>query len=215
MDRVSPPARLLATLVFVALSTPIAARAEGFVDLRSGGSFTDDGDASASAFGTTIVSGDIDFEDSLTGGVRAGYWLDAVPWVGAAADVSYFAPDDDDGEGEFDVIPISPLLMLRVPLVISDEHPNGRVRPFAAIGPGIFVSIADIDALGFSDTTAEVGVDARAGLTLQVSSAVAVFLEYRYTWFETEFEDDVGSVPLDLEVEFSTHHVGAGLDFTF
>ena len=49
---------------------------------------------SASAFGTTIVSGEIDFEDSLTGGVRAGYWFDAVPWIGAAADVSYFAPDE-------------------------------------------------------------------------------------------------------------------------
>ena len=62
---------------------------------------------------------------------------------------------------EFDVIPISPLLMLRVPLVTTEELPNGRVPALrSASGPG-FVSIADIDA-----TTAirhhelEVGVDA-------------------------------------------------------
>jgi hypothetical protein len=63
--------------------------------------------------------------------------------AGLAADVSYFAPDDDTGGPEYDVIPVSPLLMLRAPISTSEEFPNGRVQPFLGVGPGIFVAIAD------------------------------------------------------------------------
>ncbi len=211
MDRISPIA-FLAALVLVALPASNAARAEGFVDLRVGGSFTEDNDVEVDPpGGGGSFEFPTEYEDSPNGGVRGGYWFDPVPWLGVAGDVSYFAPDDDTlGGPEIDVIPISPLLMLRAPLVTSEEFPNGRVQPFTGIGPGIFVSIADFDTAG-DDETAEVGLDAHAGLNFQVTRQVSLFAQYRYTYVEPEFEIQGA----DIEPELSTHHVGVGAGFHF
>jgi opacity protein-like surface antigen len=211
MDRFSPIA-FLAALVLVALPAPNAARAEGFVDLRVGGAFTEDNDV---GFDPPGGAGPFDFptqyEDSVTGGVRGGYWFESLPWLGLAGDVSYFAPDDDTSFGaEYDVIPLSPLLMGRVPIATSEEFPHGRVQPFIGVGPGIFVSLADFGA-GADDETVEVGADLHAGLNVQVTRMVSVFAEYRYTYVEPEFEVQ----GVDIEPELSTHHIGVGAGFHF
>jgi opacity protein-like surface antigen len=208
MARISPIA-LIATLVLVGLPTSNAARAEGFVDLRIGGSFTEDNDVEVDTPGGS-GSFETEYEDSVTGGVRGGYWFESLPWLGVAGDVSYFAPDQDTSGGpEYDVIPISPLLMLRAPLVTSEEFPHGRVQPFVGVGPGIFVSLADFGTE--DDETVEVGADLHTGLNVQVTRMVSVFAEYRFTYVEPEFE--VGGA--DIEPELSTHHVGVGAGFHF
>ena len=128
MDRISPIA-LIATLVLVALPAPNAARAEGFVDLRVGGSFTEDGDVELTVRAASISSSPPSTRIPSPEAFAAGYWFDSLPWLGLAADVSYFAPDDDTfGGPEIDVIPISPLLMLRAPLVTRRGVP-ARPRP--------------------------------------------------------------------------------------
>lgn len=197
-------------ILLVAVATPIGAGAEGFVDLRVGGSFTEDNDVELSVPGASI---DIptEYEDSVNGGIRAGYWFDSLPWLGLAADVSYFAPDDDTPGGpEYDIIPVSPLLMGRIPIATTEEFPHGRFQPFLGVGPGIFVSLADFGAAG-DDDTVEVGVDIHAGVNVQVTRMVSVFAEYRYTYVEPEFEVQ----GLDIEPELSTHHVGVGVGFHF
>ena len=156
-----------------------------------------------------------DFEDSVTGGVRGGYWFDPLPWLGLAGDVTYFGPDDDiPGGPEIDVIPISPLLMLRAPLVTDEEFPNGRLQPFAGVGPGIFVSLVDFGG-GDDDESVDVGLDVHAGLKFLVTPNVGIFVQYRYTWFEPELELDVGPFDVDVEPELSTHHAAAGIGFHF
>ena len=212
MSRIAPLARLIFSLSLVAPWTS-AVRAEGFVDLRVGGAFTEDGDVELSAGGASIEF-ERSYEDSPTGGVRGGYWFDSLPWFGLAGDVSYFAPDDDDGGPEIDVIPISPLLMLRAPLAPSDEFPNGRVQPFAGVGPGIFVSLVDFGA-GDEDEGVNVGLDAHAGLRFLVTPNVAIFAQYRYTWFDSETEIQGGPIDIDVETELSTHHVAGGIGFHF
>src|SRR5262245_47410592 len=111
-------ALVLASIVCFALSSS-AAHAEGFVDLRVGGAFTEKGDIDISA-GPLAVGFETEYDDSVTGGVRGGYWFESLPWIGLAAEVTYFGPDDDTGGGpEYDVIPLSPLLMGRVPILKS------------------------------------------------------------------------------------------------
>src|SRR6267143_1053593 len=126
MDRIASLVRLFSPLLILAFSAPGAARAESFVDLRAGGAFTPDGDVHLHLRGDGSATFRTRYKDSVTGGVRGGYWFDSLPWLGVAADVSYFAPDDDTGGPKIDVIPIAPLLMLRVPLATSNEFPNGR-----------------------------------------------------------------------------------------
>lgn len=211
MDRISPIA-LIATFVLVALPALNAARAEGFVDLRVGGSFTEDNDVEIDPpGGGGSFEVPTQYEDSVNGGVRGGYWFDSLPWLGLAADVSYFGPNDDTPGGpEYDLIPLSPLLMARVPIATSEEYPHGRVQPFIGVGPGIFVSLADFGAAG-DDETVEVGADVHAGLNVQVTRMVSLFAEYRFTYVEPEFEVQ----GVDIEPELATHHVGAGVGFHF
>jgi len=186
------------------------ARGEPFVDLRVGGAFTEDNDVEL-RFGGASATFPTEYEDSPTGGVRGGYWFDVLPWVGIAADVSYFAPDDDTlGGPEYDVIPVSPLLMGRIPIATSEEYPHGRLQPFLGVGPGIFVSLIDFDD-GSDDETVEVGLDLHAGMNVQLTPLVSVFAEYRYTYFEPEFEIQ----NLEIEPELSTHHFGIGVGFHF
>lgn len=199
---------VLASIAWIALSSHTA-RAEGFVDLRVGGAFTENGDVDISA-GPLSVGFETEYEDSVTGGVRGGYWFEPLPWLGLAADVTYFGPDDDTAGGpELDVIPISPLLMARVPIAKSEEYPYGQVQPFLGIGPGIFISLVDFDP--GDDESVDVGVDLHAGVNVQLTRMVSVFAEYRYTYFEPEFEIQ----GVDIEPELSTHHAAVGVGFHF
>jgi hypothetical protein len=64
----------------------------------------------------------------------------------------------------------------------------------------------------------DVGFDGRAGLAIQLSRSFALFGEYRYTYVEPHFEDeiDVASAPfsfetdVDIEPDLATHHVVFG-----
>jgi opacity protein-like surface antigen len=193
------------------------AHAEAFFDLRGGASFTDKGDVEGAAvFGPFFFSTDFEseFEDSATVGGRGGYWFEAFPWIGLAADASWFAPDTEGGGLELDVIPVSPLLMLRAPLVSDEEFPRGRFQPFLGIGPGIFITLVDGGA-GYSDEPVDVGLDLHAGLRFLLTRSVGLFVQYRFTSYEVEADDDVGGVSVETNVDLDTHHVAGGLGFTF
>jgi opacity protein-like surface antigen len=203
MTRVAPIFLLIAVL------PPLDARGEAFIEGRVGGAFTEDNDVEVSVPGASIDFS-TEYDESITGGGRFGYWFESLPWLGLAVDVSYFAPDDDTANADYDVIPVSPLLMLRAPLATSEEFRNGRIQPFLGVGPGIFVSSADFSGAGDDDTT-EVGADVHAGLNFQVTRMVSIFGEYRYTYVEPEFH----VLGVDIEPELSTHHIALGMGFHF
>jgi hypothetical protein len=203
-------------LLLAALAAPIAAHAEFFAELRVGGTFTEDADTEITVLGTPVASAEADIDDSVTGGGRAGYWFDGLPWVGLAADASYFAVDADPGSAEIDVVPVSPLLMLRAPLSSTEEFPHGRLQPFLGVGPGIFITEIDADS-GYRDSELDVGVDLHAGLKFLATREVGLFLEYRFTSFEADFSDTIPAVgvPIETEIDLDSHHVGGGIAFHF
>ena len=206
-------ARFSSTALAALALSGAAAHAEGFFDLRVGGSFTSEGEVELSALGASL-SFDSEFEDSVTVGGRLGYWFESAPWVGLAVDASYFAPDAEDGGPDLDVIPVSPLLMLRAPLVTDEEFPHGRFQPFLGIGPGIFITLLD-DPTGYSDEPADVGLDLHAGVRVALSQMVGIFVQYRFTTYEAQASDDITGISVDTDLELDTHHVAGGLGFTF
>ena len=208
------------------------ARAEGFADVRIGGAITPNTNGSVTIGGVASPSGPIEFKSGVSVGIRGGYWLDSVPWLGFAFDLSYFDPDEDVSvlPVKLDVFPISALLMLRYPLLKSDAYPRGRLQPYAGVGPGAFVTHAklklkDVGAPeNFSDTTVNLGLDVRGGVNFHFATpnagpleTLAIFLEYRFTHFEpSDFKDSVGGVPIELEADqLDTHHIVAGVGFYF
>jgi opacity protein-like surface antigen len=224
-------------ILSVAVMIPVidGARAEGFVDFRLGGAVTQDTDSTAKigpANGMPEMVFDVpfEFESGVSVGIRGGYWLDSVPWLGFAFDLSYFDPDEDAAEPlKLDVFPIVGLLMLRYPLLKSAAYPVGRLQPYAGIGPGAFVTTAkvDLESAGapedFKDTNVNVGLDARVGVNFHFTGSnwpgsLATFLEYRFTHFEpSDFKDNIaGVLPMEAELDqLDTHHIVMGVGWYF
>lgn len=201
-----------------------AAFGEGFVSGRFGGSFTDDGDIDGN-LADALDLDDAEYDDSITFGLRGGYWIGPFDYLGVALDVSYFRPDLDKVEGfdvgnNFDVhvVPISLLVMGRLPLIRSDSRPHGLLQPYAGIGPGVFLTVADAEIPGsdYAAVGADVGLDFVSGLNVQITKLIAIFAEYRYTNYKAKLNDDLdvaNDVKLDLDLE--THHITAGIGFHF
>ena len=64
----------------------------------------------------------------------------------------------------FRIVPVSLLVMLRVPLLVTDEIPGGRLQPNK-------VAVRSVEA----------GFDAHLGLLWQLHRHFGVFAEYRFT----------------------------------
>jgi hypothetical protein len=230
---------------------PLSAAAQGFVDLYFGVGFPNetDVDVDPDDFDPSLtLDGEIDDDATPSFGLRGGYWFeqDGLRFLGIGLDASYYGasgevrcvpplcPSGADIDTDLDIFvtPLTPLLMLRIPLGASEEIPGGRVQPYGAVGPSFTVSYAfsEFDDLGgdvglFDDYEAasfDIGLDARGGLAIQLSRHFALFGEYRYTYVETEFEDEVddvfsfdGDTDIDLDATLETHHVLFGLSFRF
>ncbi len=211
--------------------TPAQVSAEVFIDVYGGVAFTGSGDVTFERvtfplFGpvtTESATRKVDSGSSPTMGIRGGYWLESVPWLGWAIDVSYFEADGDNVD--ITMVPLSFLLMLRWPLLTSDEFPKGRLQPYLGIGPGLFF----VDLTGdFTPTFPQkvddfdlgAGLDLRSGLAWQFHPRFALFGEYRFTHFSSE-SDPEPPFPLGLgtvesvETTLSTHHFLAGVSFRF
>jgi hypothetical protein len=170
------------------------ARAEGFVDFAIGGAFASDTSQKIEAMGIS-GTGSGEFEETFLIGGRIGYWFNSVPWLGFALDVSHFKTEESTDKPsevpsfKLEVIPISPLLMLRYPLLKSAEFPRGEVYPYLGVGPGMYVSITEVRLIDlglpgdFKSTNFEVGADLRVGIKLfYPTDWCSLFTEYRFNY---------------------------------
>jgi opacity protein-like surface antigen len=233
---------------------PAAGSAEGFFDLYFGAGFTKDtnADVEPDDFDPTLtLDGEIKDDVTPTFGFRGGYWFEgATPFIGLGLDFSYYGAHgkircvpNDVAPGfcptagintDLDawITPITPLLMLRIPIAASEEIPGGRIQPYAAVGPAFNLSFAfsELDDLGptvglvddFEAASLDVGLDARGGIAVQVARHFALFTEYRYTYFKPDWEDEVDDAfafdfdtDIDVDADIRTHHIVFGGSFRF
>lgn len=203
------------------------ARAEGFIDLYFGAGFHANSDVALEA-GAGFVD-EVQWENSFVPGGRGGYWLGALPWLGVALDVSYFKAKRDVAPNansilQLKTIPISGLVMVRYPLLVSSEFPHGQVYPYAAIGPAGFLTemTAELRESGFSenfkDSQIDVGVDLRlGGKLLYPVKSWGFFAEYRLTYFQpSTFKDNIGGQPVEIQPDsLLTHYMIFGFGYHF
>jgi opacity protein-like surface antigen len=173
------------------------------------------------------------FDSSITYGGRAGYWFG--DWLGLAVDASYFETKlDADGftqNAKVNVLPISALVLFRVPLLRDDDFPLGRMHPYAGAGPSVFLSKFDgtvslsvlplkgmppADVVGrLESTNVHPGLGVVAGVDFGILPFLSVFTEYRYTFASPTFKDNVGGVTTSFRVPLRTHHFVGGVSFRF
>ena len=202
---------IVAALVLVTSSAP--AFAEGFIDFYVGSAMTRDSRVTVRIPGFS-ESERVDWDTSITAGARFGFWLESVPWLGLALDGSFFRPDKD-----LTVYPVSALLMLRLAFLKDDNFVNGRLQPYIAAGPGLFISHLDgrIAEIGESveAVSVDAGLDVRGGLTFMLTKNIGIFGEYRFTHVKPDFGFDILDIDSKAKTTFDTHHVHGGLTFRF
>jgi len=237
----------ISIITFMLTLVPGIASAEGFADLYGGFALGHSADAAHQNFGDPSsfppvplgsTTKQVSFDGSGTVGVRGGYWLEPLPWLGLAADLSYFqrkAPSAD-----IDLVPLSFLVMLRYPMLTSEQFPKGRLQPYVGIGPGLFYSHTSIEfgppfgSVNHGSFFDDVGFDGRAGAAWQLHNRFAMFLEYRFTHVNLGYEKKA-CVPRSLaealalvcvfaenppevtvsttETTLNTHHILMGIRF--
>ena len=194
---------LLFILVFCFMAVaPSFALAELSLNLGLGVAITQKEDATV-RFDGFEETDKVDWDESISGFARFGWWPSTLPWLGLAGDVSYFAPEESDAE--VDIFVFSALIMAR--------YPEGQFHPYIGAGPGLFYSDFDLD--WFSDDSLDVGLDLRAGLSVDVKENIGIFVEYRFTYFEPEYDDSISGIDVEIEPDFYTHHIMGGVVFYF
>lgn len=230
---------LLVAFAVAACSTiaPLPTSAERFAELYGGTTLTERQDLTIN--GNKFY--DIDFDTSVSLGGRIGYWSEpprsAIMAIGLALDVSHFRPDISSqtavvvsGPTQFadidlSVTAISLELMVRLfksemlglPLLESEEFPQGRVHPYLMVGPAIFIAEAD-DTTNFgppsnqSDSGIFFGLKAGTGLAWQLHKNFALFGEYQFMHFRPRFNFGLSTT---AEWHINTHHFVVGASFRF
>ena len=215
------------------------AAAEWFADLYAGLSFTQKSDLKLNDQG--IGPGtyeDVEFDRSLAWGGRAGRFFDTVPFLGLGLDFFRYYPylgpqsvqlrgcfypggcgSGRGGTGSFDVetTAVSVDLMLRLPLLKTEDAPQGRVQPYLAAGPPLFMTtITPRHTRSFrnhdSDTDFSFGYKLAGGVAVQVVKNLALFGEYRFTHVSPEVElRDASDRKTTLRADLDTHSALFGL----
>ena len=201
--------RVFVTAFILVLSLgvlPPVAGAEWFADLYFGASFTQKEDIELSTPGFSASAPSNPHGAAFLIGARIGHWFDGLKWLGVALDISHF-----EAGGGYDIVPLSALLMARLPLLVGTDFPNGRLQPYVGVGPGVFIGSLEAGGGLGEETSSDLGIDARAGATWLFTKTIGIFGEYRFTHFKGDY--DFGAFRLETTVP--THHVGIGVRFQF
>jgi outer membrane protein with beta-barrel domain len=204
------------------LLTAPPASAQWFADVYLEGAYTQRSDVTIkSPTGDTTIPHER-FNTSSGYGGRFGYWFESARYLGLSLDVSHFRPDTVPGAlKRLDLYetPLSFDLMLRWPLLTTEEIPQGRLQPYLTVGPAVALAEAK-DTSNFTPTDQyktdfPIGVQGGVGLAWQLYSHVAIFVEYRFTHFRPEFTFRNSPGPSKVQFDLNTHFPAAGLSLRF
>ena len=193
--------------------TTVDVKAEVFIDIYAGHAKTAKGKADITGNVAGLgASGDVEYDSSFTAGGRVGGWIGK--YFGVGLDVFHFNSDQKNSSSEQSNLAFALDLMGRLPLLVNEGMPNGRLQPYLTVGPAIFVS--NLDVPGFSEgRSTSVGFKGGAGLKFLFTQHIGLFGEYRYTYFKSSHDFQIGSATGELAQRIGTHHFVGGLAIHF
>jgi opacity protein-like surface antigen len=202
---------LMLSVLLLLLAPASTASAEWFLDGYVGASLTHKHDFTFEAFDAELER-DAEYRSSAIFGVRGGKWLDGLPWLGLALDVSYFRPSAD-----IQVFPMTALVLARYGFLPDDEFKEGRLHVYGGLGGGIFITNLDgfIGRFEGSDTSLDFGLDTRLGVSYRVESNWAIFAEYRFTHVSPSLDINAFNTETSADTTFNTSHFLLGLSYRF
>jgi opacity protein-like surface antigen len=207
---------LISFMVLVGFEASGAEAVDGFIQFSVGEAGTEDSDFEIDGFGTIPH---VEFEDSVSVDLTGGAWFPIFDLldIGVHGSLGYYRPQVETVSGfddlDFHLAPLSMLGMVRIPLFKTDRLPHGFLQPFAGIGPEFLLSYIEVDEPGVDDSAVgfDVGFDFRAGVNVNVTRLLAFFVQYKRTEVDAELSDGGD----DLEIDFESNHITAGIGFHF
>ena len=224
------------------LMNPSAASAEWYGDAYAGAVWTGNTDLTVnSSLGSTTTYHELNVHNTWTAGGRGGYWLDntKMDWLGFGLDIFFFHVKTPPGVqvgvtgtggGTMQIAHWSlpawgigfDVLRLRLPLFRDEQYAHGRVQPYLAAGPTLFITYSGqntfVQPAGQSSTDVSVGAKVDAGAIVMITKRVGAFAQYRFTHFTTELNYQ-NTTPAPATETFKTtydsHHVIAGVSLNF
>ena len=221
--------RILAGLLaYCIVSASVPVFAEGFFDLYAGSSFTDSARVKISS-NVAETSGDVRLENDTTYGLRGGFWLNNLPWLGFGGDFSSLHTRGKNTQ--FDILPLTPMALFRLPLFVEEEVPQGRLQPYFGIGPSISLYTYAQANLGpptngisgTSSIGSAVGFQLPVGVAVQLSRRFGLFSEYRYAFYKVDVDQEFltqifgnsDTVARNVKADLSMHNILVGISFRF
>jgi|SRR5437867_2661816 len=226
-------------MVVCLMLTAGPASAEWFADVFGGQSLTEKNDVTVHNSAGLGLYREVEFDRSLAYGGRFGRYFDAVPFVGFGLDVFTFSPrigpqqfhidgcvpsggcsGGQGGTGAIDVDTwaFSLDVLLRLPLLKTEEAPWGSIQPYVTAGVPLFkTTVTPRHTAQFrnhdGDTDLSFGYKLGAGIAFQVARNLMLFAEYRLTHAEAsvELRDSTTLKPAPLRMDLDTHSALIGL----
>ena len=155
-------------------------------------------------------------------GIRLGAWMESIPYLGASVDFTLNGALTGSELDPFDMIwSLSMLAMYRMSLKESKAFPNGRIQPYVAVGPGLFLTeisqfigpriVSNIEL--FYDSSSDVGLDARIGVLWRINGTGGFYIEYRYAQFEANYTKNIPEGTLNFNPTLKLHSLLFGVSF--
>jgi len=214
MCRQGRTSRILILRLFLACSVtvssflPTSAQAEWYVGAYGG--ITNPGAFSNTTLSSTTLGGgvtdarinDLELKSGLVGGVKAGYFFDARPWLGLEGDVYTLKPEvkqqvivgGTSSRTVFaDNLPAIPLRLTVVAFNIVIRSPAmGEIfQPYGGMGYGLFLATSSKDRV--SNAHASPGFQLVAGARILLTPKWALFGEFKFNRATIRFSDIRGN----------------------
>lgn len=142
---------------------------------------------------------DLDLQNSILFGAKAGYFSRSVRWFGVEAEVFYTTPNVKQqnvtvtGPGGSVTVPGVAGEHFRVltlaPANLVFRYPAKRLQPYVAVGPGIFFARLKDAQTGESQSSTRLGLNTQVGLRYFLAKHVALFGEWKYNYARFKFDE--------------------------
>jgi hypothetical protein len=203
---------------------PASARAESAVMISLGVASTRDADLEVTMRGEEIFDGPAEYSSSISVNIRLDKWWELSPLeiktfkfprvdLGMSGGFGYYNTRTNEDEDEltitFHSVPMSALGMIRFPILVSDKLPRGAFEPYAGIGPVAFVVMGKVQYNSYLAVNLLIGWEARAGVNVNLSKTLGLYIDYRFTSVDTKLKDNNDDVR--IRTKLKTDHVSLGI----
>ena len=203
---------VFAVFVGVLFLAPAGASAEFFASLYAGGSISQSGNLKQTSGGVDEVFENLDIDDSVVLGAKAGYWF--LRFFGLELDLYTYTADIPaqtvTAENQTTSVRIqkafaaSDIRLVNVGLNGLFRFPWDDFEPYVGSG----------DSGGTDDGNFAVGAQALAGLKYFFFRSFALFAEYKFSRVEHAFRVNSGALTnVTNENDSNTHHIYGGVSF--